>query len=110
MTKPWTRDCTQEWIVQLENRIEDIDYYLNQTVEWCETNDVYDDQIVFACAVMTVVWVSHMRGEPLSKREALEIVGISDADSVEDQEYCLSDSFQDYDHEELLEAVVSRFY
>jgi hypothetical protein len=107
---PWTRAQTQDWISQLENRLEDIDYYLNQTVEWCETNNIYDDQIVFTCALMTVVWVSHMRGEPLSKREALEIVGIIDAESVEDQEYRLDAEFSDYDHEELLEAVVSRFY
>lgn len=109
-TRIWTRDCTQDWITQLELRLEDIDYYLHRAVEWCETNEVYDDQIVFACAVMTVVWVSHMRGEPLSKREALEIVGIMDADTVEDQEYQLGPSFQDCDHEELLEMVVSRFY
>jgi uncharacterized protein (UPF0305 family) len=106
----WTRDRTQEWISQLENRLEDIDYYLNQTVEWCETNEIYDDQMVFACAVMTVVWVSHMRGEPLSKREALEIVGVVDAEEVDDDEYSLGEEFQDYDHEELLAAVVSRFY
>jgi hypothetical protein len=106
----WTIDRTQEWISQLENRLEDIDYYLNCTVEWCETNEIYNDQMVFACCLMTVVWVSHMRGEPLSKREALEIIGIIDADSVEDEEYCLSDSFHDYDHQELLEAVISRFY
>ena len=107
---PWTRDQTQEWISQLENRLEDIDYYLTQTVEWCETNEIYDDQIVFACAVMTVVWVSHMRGEPLSKREALEIVGIVDANTVDDDEYSLGEQFHDYDHEELLAAVTSRFY
>lgn len=106
----WSRDRTQEWIGQLENRLEDIDYYLNQTIEWCETNDIYDDQMVFACAVMTVVWVSHMRGEPLSRREALEIVGIADADTVDDYEYNLVDEFHDYDHEELLAAVVSRFH
>lgn len=107
---PWTRDQTKDWVSQLENRIEDIDYYLLRTVEWCETNEIYDDQMVFTCAVMTVVWVSHMRGEPLSKREALEIVGILDSDSVDDAEYTLGEPFQDYDHEELLEAVVSRFY
>ncbi len=106
----WTRVCTREWISQLENRLEDIDYYLNRTVEWCETNAVYDDQIVFACAVMTVVWVSHQRGEPLSKREALDLVGVVDSDSVEDEEYQLSEEFWDYDHEELLEIVLARFY
>jgi len=110
MKKIWTRDCTQDWIAQLELRIEDIGYYLTRTVEWCETNEIYDDQMVFACAVMTVVWVSHMRGEPLSKREALEIVGIVDAETVEDEEYHLGEQWQDFDHEELLEVVVSRFY
>ena len=107
---PWTRDHTKNWISQLENRLEDIGYYLNQTVEWCETNEIYDDQIVFACAVMTVVWVSYMRGEPLSKREALEIVGIEDADSLEDDEYNLGERFYGLDHTELLAAVVDRFY
>lgn len=106
----WTRDMTQEWIIQLENRLEDIDYYLTRTVEWCEANDVYDDQMVFACAMMTVVWVSHMRGEPLSKREALELVGVIDPYNAEEEEYGLSEEFWDYDHEELLEAVVSRFH
>jgi hypothetical protein len=105
----WTRDKTQQWIGQLENRLEDIDYYLNRTVEWCETNEVYDDQIVFACAVMTVVWVSYQRGEPISRIEALELVGISDAEDAEDAEYSLNESFWDYDHEELLAAVVNQF-
>jgi hypothetical protein len=107
---PWTRDRTKDWVSQLETRIEDIDYYLQRTVEWCETNEIYDDQAVFACAVMTVVWVSSMRGEPLSRREALEIVGIADADSVDDAEYTLGEEYHDYDHEELLEAVASQFY
>jgi hypothetical protein len=78
MTRPWSREDTQHWIAQLENRLEDIDYYLHQTVEWCEERGVYNDQAVFACAVMTVIWVSHMRDEPLSKREVLEIVGVVD--------------------------------
>ena len=43
----WSRDDTKEWIVQLENRIEDIDYYLNRTVEWCETNGVWDNEKVY---------------------------------------------------------------
>lgn len=106
----WTRDKTQEWIVQLKNRLEDIDYYLTRTVEWCEENNIYDDQMVFACSSMTVIWVSYMRGEPISKREVLEILSIKDWDKTEDIEYSLRDEFADLDHEELLEEVVSRFY
>lgn len=108
--KPWTRDDTQHWIAQLENRLEDIDYYLKQTVEWCETNNVYYDQTVFACAVMTVIWVSHMRGESLSKREVLEIVGVVDYYNAEDAEYGLSERFHGMELEELLETVAQQWF
>jgi hypothetical protein len=36
MTKIWSRDDTKEWVIQLEHRLEDIDYYLKKTVDWCE--------------------------------------------------------------------------
>jgi hypothetical protein len=110
MTKIWSRDDTKEWVIQLEHRLEDIDYYLKKTVDWCEENGIYDDQIVFACASITVLWVSHMRHEPISRREMLEIVGILDWDQVDDFEYRLDDEYSNYDHEEILEAVVNRFY
>ena len=110
MTKVWTREHTQHWIAQLENRLEDIDYYLNQTVDWCEDRGVLNDQAVFACAVMTVIWVSHMRSEPLSKREVLEIVGVADFYDAEDDEYALSERFHGMELEELLEMVVESWY
>ncbi len=106
----WTRDQTKEWISQLENRLEDIDYYLNQTVSWCEDRGVYNDQAVFACAVITVIWVSHMRHEPLSKREVLEIVGVIDYYNAEDMTYELGEEFQNYELEELLEMVAENWY
>jgi hypothetical protein len=51
-----------------------------------------------------------MRHEPISRREMLEIVGILDWDQVDDFEYRLDDEYSNYDHEEILEAVVNRFY
>lgn len=110
MANPWSRENTQYWIAQLENRIEDIDYYLNRAVEWCESNEIYNEQIVFACASMTVIWVSHMRGEPISRREMLEVLGVEDWDQAEDLEYSLGSDYHDYDFEELMQAVVSQFY
>lgn len=106
----WTREQTREWIAHLENRLEDIDYYLHRTVDWCEDHGVYNDQAVFACAVMTVIWVSHMRQEPLSKREVLEMVGVIDFYNAEDQEYNLSPQYQNYELEELLEVVAEHWY
>lgn len=110
MTKYWSREHTQHWISQLENRIEDIDYYLKHTVAWCEERGVYNDQAVFACAVMTVIWVSHMRSEPLSKREVFEIIGIRDFYNAEDAEYGLNERFHGMELEELLETVAQYWY
>jgi len=109
MTAYWSREDTQHWINQLEHRIEDIDYYLNETVKWCEINDIYLDQQVFACMMMTVVWVSNMRNEPISKREAYEILGIEDWYKAPDEPFELGEKYQGWDLEPLLWAVLDKF-
>ena len=63
MTKYWNRDSTKEWITQLENRLEDLDYYLNRTVEWAENNGLTDQESIFSQGFVTVLWVCHMRSE-----------------------------------------------
>lgn len=110
MTKPWTREDTQHWINQLEHRIEDIDYYLHQTIQWCEDNGVFNDQAVFACTLMTVIWVSHQRGEPVSKREAMELLGVQGWEMIEDEEFELHQKFADFELEDLLEQVYQRLF
>lgn len=110
MTKPWTREDTQHWINQLEHRIEDIDYYLHQTIQWCEDNGVFNDQAVFACTLMTVIWVSHQRGEPISKREAMELLGVQGWEMIEDEEFELHQRFADFELEDLLEQVYQRLF
>jgi hypothetical protein len=109
MTKPWTRDDTKEWIIQLEHRLEDIDFYLNRTVEWCENHGVWDDEKVFTLSFITVLWVANMRGEDVSKRELLEILGIQGWDAVDDLVYELSAESKNLDYEELLLTVLDRF-
>lgn len=110
MTKVWSREDTQHWIAQLEHRIEDIDYYLKQTVEWCEERGVYNDQAVFACAMMTVIWVADMRGEQLSKREVLEIIGIEDWYLADEQVYELGEKFKGIELESLLLLVAENWW
>jgi hypothetical protein len=105
----WDRQSTRNWIAQLEHRIEDIEYYLRRTIEWCENNHVYDDRTVFACTVMTAVWVSHMRNEPISKQELFEILGVKGWDTIDDAIYEFNQDYEMLDHEELLEMVASSF-
>jgi hypothetical protein len=104
--KPWTRDDTKEWIAQLEHRIEDIDYYLKKTVEWCEDHYVYDDRKVFMLSFLTVIWVSHMRNEPISYVELLEILGMPEMIVGEDKIYELNAEFENFDHEQILEMIL----
>ena len=106
----WTRKDTQYWIAQLEHRIEDIDYYLHQTIQWCEDNGVFNDQAVFACTLMTVIWVSHQRGEPVSKREAMELLGIDGWELVEDEEFELNQKYYNMELEDLLEQVCQKLF
>ena len=108
--KPWTRDDTKEWIAQLEHRIEDIHFYLNRSIEWCEENDVYSDKIIFVCSIMSIVWVCHLRNEPISKHELFEILGIEDWENIEDAVFEFNPIYEDMELEELLQFVVSSFH
>lgn len=105
----WTREQTQEWISQVELRIDDIHYYLNRMVEWCERNGVWSEAKVTACSVVTVIWVSHMRGEPVSRREIFEILGHPEWESFEDASYELNSKMLNRELEDLLEEAVNSF-
>lgn len=107
--KPWSKDDTKHWVSQLENRIDDIEYYLRRTVEWCEQNDVDSDKTVFLCSVMTLTWVCHLRGEEISRREIFEILGIENWNSIEDAVLEFNSKYEQMQLEELLELVVNSF-
>lgn len=107
--KPWTRDDTREWIAQLENRLEDIEYYLTRTVDWCEQNGIWRDDKVFALCAMTVIWVSHMRNEPISRRELFELLAVKEADVIPDVEYTIDPKMLDKEIEEILDMVLQTF-
>lgn len=102
---PWTRHDTRLWIDQVENRIDDMHYYLCRTVEWCERNGIYDDKDVFVCNFLTCIWVSHMRGEQISYKELLDLLGLEELDYGEDKIYNLGPKFKDLDHEEMLNLL-----
>ena len=108
--KYWSRSDTKHWVAQLENRIEDIEYYLGETIEWCELHDIYSEQAVFACMLMTVLWVSTQRGEPVSKREAMELLGVSGWELVEDEEFVLGPEYEDIELDDLLEQVCQKLF
>lgn len=108
--KYWSREDTKHWVAQLENRIDDIEYYLCETMKWCDDSDIYREDAVFACMLMTVLWVSTQRGEPLSKREAMELLGVQDWEQVEDEEFVLGPQYENVELADLLEQVCQRLF
>lgn len=107
-SKMWTRDDTKNWIFQIQNRLEDFEYYLKQTESWCEYHGIINDAQIFMCYTMTVVWVNFMRGEKLTKTELFEILGFEDHQFSDDL-YELGQEFQNVDHETLLYKVCRNF-
>lgn len=103
--KPWTREDTRDWIAQLELRVEDLNYYLNETVRWCEEHNVLDDRRVFACSMMAALWVTWQRNESISRWELMEVLGVRDWNSFPDEEVELGLRFHGLDLEEVLEQV-----
>jgi len=108
MSKPWLRRDTQEWISQLEHRLEDINHYLNRTVAWCEDRGITDDQTLMSCAFITCIWVSHMRSEPITYSELLEFTGLAHLEVGDDKIYDLGSTLSRLDHDEVLQLVAGR--
>jgi hypothetical protein len=73
------------------------------------TNGVYDDRTVFACIIMTSVWVSHMRNEPITKKELFEMLGVKGWEGIDDSIYQFNEDYESFEHEELLVMVASSF-
>lgn len=104
---PWSREDTRTWIAQLELRVEDLNYYLTETVNWCEQHEVYDDRTVFACAMMTALWVAWQRNEPMTRWELMEILGIKDWNAYPDESLELGEKFQNLDITDILPRVAN---
>jgi hypothetical protein len=107
--KYWSRDDTKEWIIQLEHRIEDIEYYLGRTSQWCDDYGIDDKKVLFMCSFITCIWVSYMRGEPITFVELMEILGVETWEADEEKIYELDDCWGELDHYELLEKIVETY-
>lgn len=103
--KPWSREDTRDWIAQLELRVEDINYYLNETVSWLTDRDEERNEVCFACALMTLVWVANQRSEPITRWEIMEILGVKDFYSMPDEEIELGQQYKNLDLEDMLEYI-----
>jgi len=105
----WSRENTKEWIAQLEDRIEDIEHYLNKAMIWCDQRGIDDDRVVFMCCFLTCIWVSQLRCEEITYVELMEILGVEALDSDKEKFYELDDRYIGLTHNELLANAVAHF-
>lgn len=109
MSNSWSRDNTRDWINQIESRLEDMHYYLEKSMMWCEHNGIYENSRVLMCSLITCIWVASMRNEPISFREIVEIMGLTEfEDSNLDKIYGICNEFQILDHEEILSMLIDK--
>ena len=106
--KYWSRTDTKEWISQVENRICDIDYYLEETAKWCDEYGIDDAKMLFTCSFLTCVWVSQMRGELITFIELMDLLGVEEWEADGDNERLLEldEEVANLDHYDLLEQAV----
>lgn len=83
-------------------------FYLDKTNEWLEDNYVEDDRTAFMCCFLTCIWVSHMRDEPITYIELMELLGVDYAEDPEEKVYELDKQYADLEHEELLKRAVGK--
>jgi len=106
---PWTRDKTRDWINKVESRLDDFDYYIKRSTEWCENNGVFDTQKILMCNLITCIWVASMRNEQITFQELVELMGLSSTDDIQaDKVYEVCEIFQNLDHEEILQILVTK--
>jgi len=107
--KYWTREDTKAWVAHLEDRLDDIGYHLEKTLEWCDEHYIDDNHTVFMCCFLTCIWVSQLRGELITYVELMEMLGIHDFEVEEEKFYELNDKYENMTHRELLESAVDAF-
>ena len=105
----WSRNDTKEWIVQLEHRVQDMDYYLDKASDWCDEYGIDNNNLIFMCSFLTCVWVSNMRGEHITFNELMEILGVDEWDDDEEKYYELDECWGNLDFHEFLEKVVETY-
>ena len=105
----WSRNDTKEWIVQLEHRVQDMDYYLVKADEWCDEYGIDNNKLIFMCSFLTCVWVSNMRGEHITFNELMEILGVEEWNDDEEKYYELDECWGNLDFHEFLEKVVETY-
>ena len=103
--KRWTRKDTKKWINSVVSRVDDINFYLNETNKWCISHNRTDEQCITYCSIMVILWVCHLRNEVISTREIFEILKFDNWAQLPDELYFFNEEYEDLELHQLLELV-----
>lgn len=104
----WSRENTKDWINQVELRLEDMNFYLSETVRYCEHRGITDNIQVLVLSIMTCIWVSTMRNESITMSEVADILGIEGLSQISEKTYSLGNILSVMDFEEMLDTVSTK--
>jgi len=102
--KYWSRSHTRDWINQVQHRLEDINYYLQETARYCDQHGIREDKDVITLSIMTCIWVSSMRNELITLSEVVDLLNL-ELEITSDKTYDLTREMSDLDFEQMLDLV-----
>ncbi len=105
VNEKWTSEHTKMWIHEVYLKLEMYDSYLNDMVAWCEDNAIESEPTVMVLSFLTILWVSYQLGEPISRQQIAELMGIKEWESFKDEICTLPPRYGELDHQALMQIA-----
>lgn len=103
----WTPDDTRIWIHTVYLKLEAYHSYLQDLVEWCEANEITSEKTIMVLSMMTILWTGYQLGEPVSRQQMFEIMGVDGWECVEDNLLTLPPKYGELELSDLLAHAVA---
>lgn len=99
---------TRRYLDQIGSRIKTYHNTMNRAKEFIFANGIYDNSLAMECIVMSLLWVSAVRGEQLTEEELFMFLGL-ETELADDKTITFADSMKDWGLEEVLKYVVDNY-
>ncbi len=66
-------------------KLEAFNSYMQDMVEWAEQNEITSEKTMMVLSIMTVLWTAYQLGEPITRQQMFELIGVDGWEEVEDR-------------------------
>jgi hypothetical protein len=99
---------TKRYLENIGSRVRAYHNTINRAKEYVLENEIHEHPIVMNCIIMSILWLSSVRGEELSEEELFMFLGLED-ELAENKTVQISPDMRTWGLEEVLEYVVKNY-